>query len=225
MTALRPTESHAAIGVAAVRYEPNKTCAHPECDKPTESHHHIFPRSQIGNGSWFVALGDFVPVDKDGRTYITKDAIPHVVGLCGSGTTGHHGDLEEHRAWIKLEDGWFNWYDRRAPTKEEKKDYEDQTGGHGDDIPVDFWVLVGALHPQPGSRDGKTKRKKKASTPQERQARETYCIKKPKGEENLLPEVVAATQETFQRVMGADDLPLPYVTVLAACHEFNENHS
>ena len=199
MTALKPSEDRNVCGVASVRYPLNSVCAHPECGEPAGSAHHCYPRSQIGNASWFVAFGRS-PSKRD--TLVTKDAIPHVVGLCGDGTTGHHGDLEDHRAWIKLEDGVFVWYDR---------------DGEG-------WVRVGPLNPQPGSREGSPKRRRRSSTPEERRARRVYSIRTPEGEENILPELVGFAQDAFQRALQSTARPLPYVTVVAALKEFVERY-
>ena len=128
ITALKPIDQVWGIrGVAAERYPLNQHCAHPICNNPVSGAHHIFPRSMTKSDSYFVEIDT-------GRG---KVVIPHAVGLCGSGTTGHHGDVEEHRAWIKLEEGGrFVWYER-----------------HEDD-----WKTLGALNPQPGSRDPKRKR-------------------------------------------------------------------
>lgn len=173
MTALKPSEDRAVRGVASVRYKLNKTCAHPECSEPVESAHHCYPRSLIGNGSWFVEFTD----DTTSGTRITKDAIPHVIGLCGSGTTGHHGDLEGHRAWIKLEDGEdqreFVWYTRDTINHgTDREDPEHRT-----------WIPTGPLNPQPGNVEGKpkTKHRKKG---EERKKRRTISLRVPDNEEN-----------------------------------------
>ena len=179
MTALKPVEGRLVRGVASTRYPLNRTCAHPECSEQAQSAHHVFPRSLIGNGSWFVVLGpterygtndnyEIVGGDSD---RISSSAIPHVVGLCGDGVRGHHGDLEEHRAWIKLEDGEFVWY-QRVPL----------TDPH-DEIPVDWqeWARIGALNPQPGSVEGRPKRKRTVKGSSERAARKTVSIRLPEG--------------------------------------------
>lgn len=169
MTALKAIEWRDVRGVPSTSYPTNLICAHPQCNelvplrpsgKPTV--HHIFPRSTIGNDSYFV---QYTP--ENGETKI----VPHAVGLCGSGTTGHHGDVEEHRAWIKLEDGEFRWYERVPPTDPH------------DEIPADWqeWQLIGALNPQPGSVDGKPKRKRTVKGSSERAARKTVSIRLPEG--------------------------------------------
>src|SRR5438132_9047067 len=100
MTALKPLECRKVNGVTATRYKINAVCAVPDCSKNVgDKGHHIFPRSQIGNDSYFVKV-------EDTETF----TIPHVVGLC----PGHHRDVEEHRAWIKLEDEQFVWYIRNG---------------------------------------------------------------------------------------------------------------
>ncbi len=136
MTALKPIENRNVRAVASETYPSNLICAHPDCTEKvqlrsdgTPTVHHIFPRGQIKGKSYFVAITEDEAVE----------IVPHAVGLCGSGTTGHHGDVEEHRAWIKLEDGVYVWYDRYAG---------------------EAWVELGPLNPQPGSREGKAKRRK-----------------------------------------------------------------
>jgi len=195
MTALKPLEERAVRGVASVRYPLNTVCAHPECTDRDVTAHHLFPRSQIGNGSWFVAIGKKVASeDEHARTVITKDAIAHVIGLCGHGTTGHHGDLEEHRAWVKLEDGVFVWYDR----------VETAAG----------WHRVGNLNPQPGSREGRAKRPRKREPAREKT---TYCIRKPKDEAMVLPELEDALREKLASEMGwSETVPAYFVWAAAA---------
>jgi len=109
MTALKPVESRKVRGVASTRYPIGTICSHPECDRTDVTAHHIFPRSMIGNSSWWVEI-DAPEIHRHDN--ISKKAVPHVVPLCGHGTDGHHGDVEEHRAWIKYEDGQFVWYER-----------------------------------------------------------------------------------------------------------------
>lgn len=175
MTALKPIESRRVRGVAAERYPSNLVCAHPDCDKPvdlrpdgTPTVHHIFPRSLTKSDSYFVEIQSDHPEDGDGTVEVV---IPHAVGLCGSGTTGHHGDVEEHRSWIKLEEGEYVWYDRVPPADPE------------DEIPEDWqeWTLVGPLNPQPGSVDGKPKRKRTQKGTAERTERKTVSVRLPEG--------------------------------------------
>jgi hypothetical protein len=109
----------------------------------------------IGNDSYFVEIAH-----EDDKTEI----IPHAVGLCGSGTTGHHGDVEEHRAWIRLEESEFVWYDRQNTPQEEGE-----------------WVRLGSLNPQPGSREGKPKRRRTVKGTEERATRKTVSIRLPEG--------------------------------------------
>jgi hypothetical protein len=135
VTALKPIENRRVRGVASERYPLNEKCAHPTCTEPTADPHHCFPRSQVGNDSWFVEIeSDSVP---------DPDAIPHVTGLCRS----HHDAVEEHNAWIRLEDGKFVWYDRHSTYESER-----------DGVPPE-WREIGPLNPQPGSREGKPKRR------------------------------------------------------------------
>ena len=188
MTALKPLDQRNVRGAAAVRYDLNRTCAMPTCDNPVDSAHHAFPRSLIGNGSWFVLVG----AERYGEaTPISKDAIPHVTGLCGSGTTGHHGDVEHHRAWIRLEDGVWNWYDR---------DGED-------------WKLVGPLNPQPGAKEGKPKRKKFKG--EAKRVRTTISYKVPKDERENGAEIIDDLLEQAREKLGEPDKPAYYLYVMA----------
>lgn len=160
MTALKPIENRNVRGVASETYPSNRMCAHPECTEkvtlrpsgePTV--HHIFPRGQIKGKSYFVEVTEKSTTEVgDDISYV----LPHAVGLCGSGTTGHHGDVEEHRAWIKLEDGVYVWYDRglvAAPSIQSGDDSPQEMATEG-------WLKLGPLNPQPGSREGKAKRRK-----------------------------------------------------------------
>lgn len=171
MTPLKPLPNTERVrGVAAKRYPRNETCAHPECDKPTESVHHIFGRPPgPDSDSWFVEVGPMdVPRPSEKIPDLVEHGvvmtIPHAIGLCGSGTTGHHGELEYHSAWIKLEDGVFNWYERVGTSQVP---------------PSEEWKLVGPLDPQParGEKRKKAKRKKGA----EKSTRETFSIRVPQG--------------------------------------------
>ncbi len=208
MTALHPIEAKTqAIGVLALRYPLNEMCAHPECDKPTESAHHVFARSKIGNSSWFVALEGSKLFEAGGRLQGTKDAIPHVVGLCGSGTTGHHGDAEEHRAWIKLDsEGMFVWYDHRfADIADRDEKFE----------PRD-WEYVGPLAPQPGSRIKHTRPKKRDHRIDGKpRARARYTIAVPKDEQENGADLLDEYLNLCRVRAGKEDLPAYFVVVPA----------
>lgn len=155
MTALKPIENRRVRGVASERYPLNRKCAHPECNEDAVDPHHIFPRSAIGNDSWFVQFY-YVPEGQSIVGVNEGDPIPHVAGLCRA----HHDDVEEHRAWIKLEDGEYVWYDRSDYPNLEPE-----------------WISLGPLNPQPGSQDGKPKRRKFQG--QARRARKTVSVKVP----------------------------------------------
>lgn len=165
MTALKPLEDLRARGVASRRYPLNEICAHPECSEPTVDPHHIFPRSQIGNDSWFVILGDDLTETSEEKGGGYRSAIPHVTGLCRA----HHDAVEIHDAWIKLEDGEWRWYDRKSTFEDER-----------DGVPHS-WELLGPLNPQPGSKTGKPKRKKFKG--EARRRRTTISIKVPQDEQ------------------------------------------
>jgi hypothetical protein len=155
---LKPLEQIWGVrGVAAEKYPINKHCAHPGCNEPVHGAHHVFPRSMTKSDSYFVEI-----TQPDG-----KIVIPHAVGLCGSGTTGHHGAVEHHDAWIKLEDGVFVWYERKPD--------EDSIVGGTD------WRKLGPLNPQPGSQDAR--RKRPAATGKARRQRKMIGFKVPKEEQ------------------------------------------
>lgn len=202
MTALKPLEQLEVHGVASVRYPINKTCAHPECDKPTESVHHAFPRSQTGNGSWFVVVGPK-------KSEITDKAIPHAVGLCGHGTAGHHGDLEDHRAWLRLEDGVWNWYERakKQHTHPRPPEWEED------------WVLTGPINPQPGSVTGGPKKRKRKQG-EARRARRTISIAVPQDEQEqgagILDDLVQAGREEWAEQLGWSETVPAYFVIVAA---------
>jgi hypothetical protein len=154
MTALPPLETRQVKGMLASRYESNRTCAHPECAEPVPDRgHHIFPRSQIGNGNYFVQAWD-----ADGKE-LFPHPIPHVTGLCRA----HHDAVERHDAWIQLqlEDGQFVWW-QRYPTD-----------------PL-AWSLAGPLDPQPGGREKVHKPKRPRKKGAERRSRTTISLKVPK---------------------------------------------
>jgi hypothetical protein len=152
VTALKPTENRRVRGVAAERYPLNAVSSHPESDAPADDPHHIFPRSAIGGDSWFVEITD------DEETTV----IPHVTGL----SREEHDRVEQHEAWIKLEDGVFVWYDREP-------DVEGPV--------TDSWVRVGPLDPQPGGREKVHKPKKMRLQGDERAARKTISVRLPEG--------------------------------------------
>lgn len=174
MTALKPIENRRVRAVASERYPLNEVCAHPECSEPTADPHHIFPRSLIAGDSWFVVIEitreelEADPFDFKGLEWVSvlgsdvfTAIVPHVAGLCRM----HHDFVENHHAWIKLEDGEFVWYAR------------DTTH----DAEPDTWNSLGPLNPQPGSRTGKPKRRKFKG--EKRRSRATISIKVPKDDQ------------------------------------------
>lgn len=189
MTPLKPLENRRVRGVPSERYPLNEKCAHPECTDPVADPHHTFPRSQIGNDSWFVDIALEHTLEDDWH-----GPIPHVTGLCRP----HHDLVESHAAWIKLEDGEFVWYDR----------FE------GENYPDDGWVGLGPLNPQPGSREGKPKRRKFKG--EARKARKTISIRVPNDAEEdgagLLDEALAQ----LEAKLGHDPARPPYYTIMDA---------
>lgn len=185
MTALKPLENRRVRAVASERYPLNKKCAHPECNEPAVDPHHAFPRSAIGGDSWFVEIRDETPTGEqyegtDHNVIVpTLTIIPHVTGLCRE----HHEAVERHDAWIKLEDGVWMWYDR-VP---DDKVLLGETG----------WEPRGPLNPQPGSVEGKTKRKRFQG--EARRTRRTISLRVPDdaGEDGaaLMDEAVESLEE------------------------------
>jgi hypothetical protein len=190
VTALKPIENRRVRGVAAERYPTNTICAHPDCSEPVEGDHHIFPSSLTKSRSYFVEIahedrlelqalvGPNVKIRNatTGSETVYVAVLPHAVGLCGSGTTGHHGDVEEHRAWIKLEGGVFVWYDRSTSAE-----IEADPDGSGYEPAQDRWDAVGPLNPQPGSVEGKPKRKRTVKGTGERKKVKTITVRLPEG--------------------------------------------
>lgn len=205
MTALKPLEDRHVRSIASTSYPSNKTCAWPDCtnavtlrqDGVTPTVHHIFPASQIGGRSYFVEIE-------------SVGIVPHAVGLCGSGTTGCHGDVEEHRKWIRLEDGVYNAYERHeefSPTE---------------DVSTTDWRFVGPLNPQPGSVEGKPKRKPRGQFRDGKS--KTWTLRAPKGESMAaFHEVLEACQEKFQTELSVPELPLPYITLFACMKTYLES--
>lgn len=205
MTALKPLETRLVRGVPSERYPLNRRCSHPECMEDTADGHHCFPRSQIGNDSWFVEIThDEGHWDGGSETARLPDieVIPHVTGLCRK----HHDDIEQHWSWVKLEDEVFQWYVRQSVGNPDA-DYEDVG-------PSDEWVFLGPLNPQPGSVEGKTKRKKYQG--EERRQRKTISLRVPadSGEDGaaLLDELIEQLEE---RINPGKHRP-PYHTICDA---------
>lgn len=233
MTALKPTENRLVRAIASERYPLNKKCAHPECSEDAVDPHHAFPRSAIGGDSWFVELRFDVdkakPFDESiaavlGRTYrgivihqsdgseLLSVVLPHVTGLCRA----HHDDAEEHRAWIKLEEGVWNWYRRMSSeeTDAERERWSEETGEHQMSYPTDddVWTLLGPLNPQPGSVESKTKRKKFQG--EARRKRTTISIKVPQDEQEDGAGLLEDLQTKLEQALGNDPArPAYYVLV------------
>ncbi len=195
MTALKPIENRRVRAVASERYPLNKKCAHPECSEEAVDPHHCFPRSYIAGDSWFVAI--FI-----GHSQVIPDSpseqiIPHVTGLCRA----HHDDVELHKAWIKLEDGEWRWYEMHDLLK--------------------GWELLGPLNPQPGSVEGKPKRKRFKG--EARRARTTISIKVPADEKEdgagLWDEAIEILE---QKISGDNPRPI-YYTIMDALAYTNLN--
>lgn len=202
--------------VPSERYPLNKKCAHPECSEAAVDPHHAFPRSAIGGDSWFVEIITEFATNAERTTFDEKrEIIPHVTGLCRAHHDAVEGNLEAgHSSWIKYEDGVWNWYNLIDTPAEESARWAEETGEHPDSYPVDSWELLGPLNPQPGSVEGKPKRRKYQG--EQRKQRKTVTLRVPDtaGENGaaLLDEAVE-TLET--RISGDSPRPI-YFTVMDA---------
>ena len=207
MTALKPISNLRVRGVPSERYPLNEFCASPMSDAGTKADdaHHAFPRSQIGNDSWFVEI-----TEDDGQIALP---IPHVVGL----SREQHERVERHDAWIRYEDGVWNWYE--AITRAEVEAMGEEFGQYGQTHSL--WRLVGPLNPQPGSRESKPRRKKFKG--EAKRQRKTISIRVPADEaENgaaVYDELLEQAQEKLKEIQGLDYLPTPYIVLIAALYE------
>jgi hypothetical protein len=195
VTALPPLETRQVKGMLAARYEANRTCSHPECVEPVPDRgHHIFPRSQIGNGNYFVQAWD-----ADGKEMFAHP-IPHVTGLCRA----HHDAVERHDAWIKYEDGSFVWYDRML------YQCRDCLVGDGlNGVPKELasrcsdcqedWTLLGPLDPQPAGREKVRKPKRARLKGEDVAKRKTVTIKLPEGVDGVYWDELLAEAETIEQ--------------------------
>lgn len=224
MTAIKPIENRRVLGVSSSRYPLNTITAHPTNDEPAEEAHHCFPRSQITNACWFVEITfdskkeavEFAE-QTGGACDVTKCSviIPHVTGL----TKEEHRKVEAHEAKILLEDGVWVWYDR---TGIDGIDYENVLDGTAEKYQ---WTKVGALNPQPGSREGKAKKKRrKAADGDKLRNRGTWQVRVPKDEiengANILDEYVEVARELLMELEapGVDAQSPTYQIVVPLIH-------
>lgn len=194
MTALNPKKGLEPEGVAVTRYPLNTMCAIPDCEEPVESAHHIWGRPPGEHSdSWWTKLVDV----EDGAERV----VAGVTGLCGDGTRGCHGDLEEHRLWIKYEDGKYIVYKRGVIE-------------HPDGDMEDTWVKVAPLEPQPGLQEKKKRRKFSGEA---RRKRKTISVKVPQDEQEdgagLWEDAISQVEEIVRP--GTDGRP-PYYTIMDA---------
>ena len=207
MTALKPTEGEYRA-VPSSRYPLNQKCAHPECDRETDDPHHIFPRSWVTGDDWFVC-----PLDEDGNQL--GRTIPHVIGLCRQ----HHDDVEQHRAWIKLDEGEFVWYNRctAEETEAERKRWADTTGEHEMSYPTDddVWEYIGPLDPQP-ARGEKSRRRRRKLQGTERRKKVNLTIKVPKDETEDGAGLFYDAVEQLEEILGHDPHRSMYYTIMDA---------
>ena len=182
-------------GVESARYPLGTTTSYPDNDAEGTEAHHCFPRSQQIGDSWFVEITYdskkeaeeqaallAVKAVKTGHPGGWGVVIPHVVNL----TMEEHSRVEMHDAKILLEDGVWVWYDAQKQNNDK------------DDHPE--WVKIGALNPQPGSREGKPKKKRRKKAEGEvLRNRGTWQVRVPKDEiedgANLLDEDVEVLRD------------------------------
>lgn len=182
--------------VASERYPVNPVCAHPGCAEAAVDPHHIFPRSLIAGDSYFVEITE------DGNE---QTVIPHVSGLCRA----HHDDVEQHRAWIRLEDGVYVWHDRG----------QERPGlllCASDDSALVRWEPLGPLDPQPAGREKAHKPKRKRLKGEARRARTTISIKVPKDEAEDGAGVLFDCIGLLESKRGFDPPRPPYYTLVDA---------
>lgn len=225
MTALKPIENRRVRAVASERYPLNEVCAHPECAEPTADPHHIFPRSLIAGDSWFVVIEitreefEADPFDFKGLEWVSvlgsgvfTAIVPHVTGLCRA----HHDAVEQHDAWIKLEDGEFVWYDRKSTFESER-----------DGVPPE-WAPLGPLDPQPGGRQKSRKKRRKKRRKfrgEERRKRKTISLRVPDDTEDggaIWDETLEETKSKLVRLdLYAEGDTIPnYEAVIAGLRDW-----
>lgn len=200
---LAPIENRNVRAVPSERYPLNKFCASPlsDPDTPATEPHHCFRRSQIGGDSWFVEI-------TEGTDEENPVVIPHVVGLSHEA----HRQVTEHEAWIKLEDGVWNWYERLGNSGS-------VTDSNGVTTEIE-WICAGPLNPQPGSVEGKPKRKRFKG--EAKRQRKTVSIRIPEGyEAETYDEKLAQATEIVSRELGMPN-PYPFIVIDAALQHFIE---
>ncbi len=233
MSAIKPIENRRVRGVPSERYPLNVQTSHPENDEEATEAHHCFPRSQQIGDSWFIeitfdtvaeareTLGDDAvlwrrtspggPLSRPKAEFKGEviSIIPHVTGL----TSAEHEAIETHRAKILLEEGVWNWYDRSCECgfKDSNECCDNE------------WTKIGPLNPQPGSREGKPK-KKRGPKKEKARARVNWQMRVPADElENgagLMDDYVETGRE-LAMLLGApvDADTSPYhvvITIMAA---------
>lgn len=235
MTALKPIESRdvRAATLETDTYLSNTICAVPGCQEKVELRpdgtptvHHAFPKSQIKSDSYYVVI-DVTDAEKDRWALetgehrdsypIESEPIPHAFGLCGSGTTGHHGDVEEHRAWLKLEDGVWNWYQRDASAE-----IDTRLGA--------AWVLLGSMDPQPGLLAAVEKKKRRVFKGEDKRNRQNWQIKVPV---DALEDGAGILDDLLEQVRGVEEVEElypegeepPYYILVAALNLLLQNQS
>lgn len=196
---LAPLDNRHVRSVPSERYPLNKTCSSPVSDPgtPATEPHHCFRRSAIGGDSWFVEI-----TEEGGQITLP---IPHVTGLSHEA----HRQVTEHEAWIRLEDGIWNWYERQTPCVDER------------DTGQPTWILVGPLNPQPGSVESKPKRARHKG--EAKRKRKTISIRVPEGyEASTYDEKLEQASEITQKLMGVEYDIYPFIVLDAALQEFIE---
>jgi len=214
VTALPPLETRRVLGVDAAVYSANRICAHPECGESVPDRgHHIFPRSQITNGKYFVQAWD-----ADGKE-LFPHPIPHVTGLCRQ----HHDAVERHDAWIKYEDGAFVWYDR-TPNDPSIPIPQAETPEF-DEWYAAEWRRLGPLDPQPAGREKARKPKRPRLKGDERRKRRRISLAVPNDRENggeVWDEILELVKAKLIRLgLYSEDDQIPnYEALVAALYDW-----
>jgi hypothetical protein len=134
----------------------------------------------MGSDSWFVAVED------DGKL---GAPFPHVTGMCRA----HHDDLEEHRAWIRLEEDIYVWYVRNP------RDPDD-------------WKRLGKLNPQPPGAEAKPKRSPFKG--EQRRRRKTITLRVPQDAQEDGAGLLDDAIEQAEDRLGYRESRPPYYTIL-----------
>lgn len=189
-----PHEDWSVTGVDGPEYELNNMCAVPECGRQSRDRHHIWRRSFLNGDYWWVQ------VDPD-------NIVGNCVGLCGE----HHHAVTVNAAWIKYENGSFEWSDLfsaskaltwQPPTRRQVEGVEvtisqveapsQPAHDHGDG-----GVCPTCLRPVPVKRDKK----------EEKRERRTWSVTIPKDNREDGAETIATLIEEGRKELARAGMP------------------